>query len=453
MAWFAGLKLLFSAIFSARFLFGRSPKSSSVWLDELNTAWVLNPYDRTVLNVDPVSHTVLTRITIDSQPTALAVGEGAVWIIEAIDAERSNILRLDPFSQQITARIPITNGEAVSVQAGGGSVWVSVAGEYGINEAPGGGVEFDRRGSLARISPNTNQVAEVIELDGIASDLLVEDQVLWVLVKKKSYSFINKIDLDTRVIYTIPDSILSSDYVHRFETFARIGDWFWMTPQDSAAHYVFRISAGDGVIDSSISLGDENQDSPVQILVQNDSLWAALRSGRIVQVDTTSMKIVKTIQTEAVHLSELFSAGGFLWAVSYGDALLIQIDPQSGEIVDNYSTGNAPPPTPTPTTTPTPNPNLIWALCDQSFPTNLRVGMKAVVNNDPPIPNRVRIEPNTESLILGYIQPGEIVEVLTGPVCQNGWVWWNILSRETGLNGWTSEGDGTDYWLLPVEEN
>jgi Tol biopolymer transport system component len=42
------------------------------------------------------------------------------------------------------------------------------------------------------------------------------------------------------------------------------------------------------------------------------------------------------------------------------------------------------------------------------------------------------------------------MDILAGPTCQNGWVWWEIRSLTTGLTGWTAEGDGQNYWLLPV---
>jgi len=63
----------------------------------------------------------------------------------------------------------------------------------------------------------------------------------------------------------------------------------------------------------------------------------------------------------------------------------------------------------------------------------------------------VRRNPNTSAQVLGKIEPGEEVEILNGPSCSNGWVWWKVSSLEKNLIGWTSEGDGTDYWLIKIE--
>lgn len=418
----------------------------------LNTAWVANAFDQTLVNVDPLNGIVLQTVQIEGEPKLVRIGEGSIWAIEKIGDNSSNILRIDPISRLVGSRIPITNGEAVSLIVGDGTVWVGVAREFSLNETPGGGVEFSRTGALLMINPQTNQISETIEMDAIPADLVLDGQALWILSKKKSYSYVNKIDLETRIIYTIPEAILSADYIHRFERMAKLDDWLWMTPQDTSAPYLFRVSPVDGIVDASVATGATALHQPVAILAYQNQIWAALRNGSIQIIDPQRKQIEQTIRTPADSLSDLYFMNGYIWAVSSGAALFFQIEPESGEIIASISSGNAPPPTSTPTITPTPNPNLIWALCDEAFPTRLRVGMYARVNQDPPIPNRVRVEPDTESLILGYIQPGERVEILSGPVCQSGWVWWNVISADTGLTGWTSEGDGNDYWLVPVED-
>jgi len=98
----------------------------------------------------------------------------------------------------------------------------------------------------------------------------------------------------------------------------------------------------------------------------------------------------------------------------------------------------------TPTMTPT-----AWLACPNAFLSHLRVGMRAKLSEEPPLPNRVREQANITSKILGMIQPGEVVEIIDGPGCSNDWVWWKVRKTD-GLMGWTAEGDGSDYWLLPV---
>ncbi len=104
-------------------------------------------------------------------------------------------------------------------------------------------------------------------------------------------------------------------------------------------------------------------------------------------------------------------------------------------------------------TTPTPGSGeSLWEACLNARLSRLHVGDHAKVTEDPPLPNRVRDKPDTKgTTIVGQIQPSEEIEILEGPACANGWVWWKVRSVETGLVGWTVEGARNDYWLVPLE--
>ncbi|MFM8322429.1 MAG: protein kinase domain-containing protein [Chloroflexota bacterium] len=106
------------------------------------------------------------------------------------------------------------------------------------------------------------------------------------------------------------------------------------------------------------------------------------------------------------------------------------------------------PPSLTPSYTPTPVQSN-WQPCPGTYFSRLHVGDTASVSQDPPLPNRMRAQPNTASTILGFIQPGEQVSVIGGPVCSNEWIWWQVKSLHSGLSGWTAEGDSGGYWLVP----
>jgi hypothetical protein len=107
-------------------------------------------------------------------------------------------------------------------------------------------------------------------------------------------------------------------------------------------------------------------------------------------------------------------------------------------------------PTVQPVITSTTTPKPTWLPCPGSYFSRLYVGAIAYVSFDPPLPNRVRSQPNTASTVLGMLQPGERMEIIGGPVCSNEWIWWQIRSQATGLTGWTTEGDAKSYWLVPA---
>ncbi len=108
-------------------------------------------------------------------------------------------------------------------------------------------------------------------------------------------------------------------------------------------------------------------------------------------------------------------------------------------------------PTVTPTATSTPKPTQPpWEACPDYYLSRMHIGVNARIALNPPKSQRVRDEASTESKIIGYMEPGEEFEVLGGPECVNDWVWWRVRSMETGLKGWTAEGDGDTYWLEPL---
>ena len=92
-----------------------------------------------------------------------------------------------------------------------------------------------------------------------------------------------------------------------------------------------------------------------------------------------------------------------------------------------------------------------WDPCEAVYESRLHVGDQAYVSYYPPLANWVRTMPGKSSGEIGKTQPGEEVNILDGPACANSWVWWKIRSLETGVTGWTSEGDSENYWLIPSQ--
>ena len=109
-----------------------------------------------------------------------------------------------------------------------------------------------------------------------------------------------------------------------------------------------------------------------------------------------------------------------------------------------------------PSWTPIPSPsftsavNPTWVPCPGTYASRLHVNDQAFVSYDPPLANRVRTQPNSVSPVVGFIQPGEKVLIIGGPICSNEWIWWQIRSIQSGMTGWTAEGDKTGYWLVPM---
>ncbi|MBI5670058.1 MAG: PD40 domain-containing protein [Chloroflexi bacterium] len=62
--------------------------------------------------------------------------------------------------------------------------------------------------------------------------------------------------------------------------------------------------------------------------------------------------------------------------------------------------------------------------------------------------NNLRTQPSAQSDKIGQIPGGDEFKVLDGPVCGDGYSWWQI--EYNALVGWTPESSGDEYWLEPI---
>jgi len=102
---------------------------------------------------------------------------------------------------------------------------------------------------------------------------------------------------------------------------------------------------------------------------------------------------------------------------------------------------------PIPTRTP---PAGAYSACPNAYPSVLHAGDVAMVSLNPPVENNLRDKPGLDSAITGALEPGEEVNIVSGPQCMGVYVWWSVVSRSSGRAGWTAEGDWNNYWLVKV---
>lgn len=131
----------------------------------------------------------------------------------------------------------------------------------------------------------------------------------------------------------------------------------------------------------------------------------------------------------------------------------LTLPPFATRIAVNSPVAETPVETPVEVPSPSETPaTQFWQACAEAgYLSQLHIGDEAMVSSDPPLANRVRENASTNDTILGYIDPGEHVEVLEGPTCNQGWVWWKVRSLSSGLTGWTAEGNEDSYWLIPAQ--
>jgi YVTN family beta-propeller protein len=115
-----------------------------------------------LLRVDPASRQVVARIAVGSGPRFLAVGEGGVWVLNQFDG---TVSRVDPRTNTVTATITVSDAavEGGDIAAGGGSVWARVSDSL-----------------VARIDPRTNKVVARYGPSAGSGSVAADDKAVWV---------------------------------------------------------------------------------------------------------------------------------------------------------------------------------------------------------------------------------------------------------------------------------
>lgn len=89
-----------------------------------------------------------------------------------------------------------------------------------------------------------------------------------------------------------------------------------------------------------------------------------------------------------------------------------------------------------------PDPN-----CPDAPLPRLIVGEQAIITAG--ASNNVRDAASRSGNRIGSIAGGEVITVLDGPECSDGFNWWKI--EYAGGMGWTVEGTLDEYWIAPHE--
>jgi hypothetical protein len=153
----------------------------AVWVASCDAA------SASVSRIDPERNEVVATIAVRGDVQGVAAGEGAVWVVGGTCGERLpedpdvcrldlRVSRIDPRSNEEVATIPLDpppglrspNPLTSWVAAGEGGVWVSVGWDPWTGE-------------VVRIDPHTNQVVARIDARGSPGEVAVGADAVWVL--------------------------------------------------------------------------------------------------------------------------------------------------------------------------------------------------------------------------------------------------------------------------------
>ena len=414
------------------------PAEFSTPTSEIDSApvWVANPADRVVLRIDPQSNSIAATIPIEGEPDLAVAGEGSVWVL---DRKYELVFRIDPQSNLVVASIPLPSGDAETLTTGAGSVWVGMTGRIDLtSQLPGEEEDLSAPGMVVQIDPKSNEILMQLSVQPV-SQIAVDGTALWVLSRGTIDTPVQVFDLETQQGMAVP--LHNGPEWLPAESMAVGPDSLWLF---SAAYAkIFHATPG-GIILSAIPFKEKKPTGYTDLLLTGSGLWAATSWGSILHIDPTTNHLLGQIDLD-VPLSGLTSGSGSVWAASQQTGALYRIDAERNEVVAKISTGSPVQPTiiPSPTAR-----IVIWRPCPDAATSRLKVGDIAYVTKDPPLPNRIRKEPTREAEILGLINPGGSMNIIDGPACADGWVWWKVKNAD--YEGWTPEGDQETYWLIPL---
>jgi sugar lactone lactonase YvrE len=138
-----------------------------------DTVWASDPARGLVARIDGSSGRVVRRIAVPGRPARLAATTDAVWVLTG--GRRGSLWRIDPATNAVVARIPL-GLVPKRVVVGAGSVWVT-----GNRRSDGRGRETG--GTVLRIDPDANRVADRLDLGDAAADgIVVGHGLVWVAV-------------------------------------------------------------------------------------------------------------------------------------------------------------------------------------------------------------------------------------------------------------------------------
>ncbi|OLE35827.1 MAG: hypothetical protein AUG48_09575 [Actinobacteria bacterium 13_1_20CM_3_68_9] len=128
--------------------------------------WVADDVDATVSRIDPDTNGVTATIPVGPGASGIAVGDGAVWVTQTLD---DSVGRIDPSTNAVTTTIPVGHAPT-GVAAGGGSVWVANS----------------QSGTISRIDAAKRTLLSTTSIGQSPNSVNIAGGLVWVSVERGS---------------------------------------------------------------------------------------------------------------------------------------------------------------------------------------------------------------------------------------------------------------------------
>jgi YVTN family beta-propeller protein len=203
---------------SRQFSVGRSPTALTVGGGSL---WVLNAGDRSISRIDRARDQLVT-IPVGDDPAGLAFATGSLWVT---DRQDRTVSQISADSNRIVRTLPVANGPS-GIAAGFGALWIVSEVDRTVSRidlargrptktinvgasptavATGAGavwVVSEEGGTVFRINPRSGAVVKAIHVGNGPIGVAVGEGAVW--VANRQDSTVSRIDPATNVATTVP---------------------------------------------------------------------------------------------------------------------------------------------------------------------------------------------------------------------------------------------------------
>jgi YVTN family beta-propeller protein len=261
--------------------------------------------------IDPGSGEIVGEVHVGGRPTAIASGEGALWVANGDDR---TVSRIDPSTREEVRAIGTGSTSPSDVAAGEGSVWVPT-----------------RSGNeLVVISPRTDGVEDRIPFElGAPAAVAVGGGFVWIAEAQRGRV--------TRLAPETGDKRLSERVGTQPSSVAFGEDGVWVANSHSKS--VSRLDPETGrVVRQNIALDAQ----PTAIAAGEGAVWvASLEADSVYRIDPQSNRSVQTIEVGNAPVG-IAAGEGSVWVANSLDRSVWRIDPRTNRVDRKIPVGNSP---------------------------------------------------------------------------------------------------------------
>jgi YVTN family beta-propeller protein len=264
--------------------------------------------------IDPKTNKLVATLRLGSDPTGVALGEGAVWTIHLDD---NRISKINPRSSEVVATSSVPGPKAVA--AGAGSVWV-------VNGDAGTVTQLDERSAAQ---------THVVEVPGSTELVAFGAGAVWAA---------SPLTGTMTQINPRSSSVSRSTHVPARRGTLKavaVGEGaVWISSNDIFAdqYGVFRVDPTSGKVVTRIGL----RLGALGVAAGEGAVWVANSLGNTVsQIEPSTNRVVRTIRVGKDPIA-VATREGAVWVTNYGDGTVSRIDPKRGRVVATTRVGPNP---------------------------------------------------------------------------------------------------------------